>query len=223
MDNERNKQQEKILELLKESWEQFKAYYKSEKERYSKNNVEGYLVCWKEDDIVLQLSRFFYKRLCKSELKDEGIEIHSQTEISENKFDKEYSFNKKISELNKKLGRKKGAKPDFIITKEDDNGSLWLIGEVKYFRMWQWEDRVKKDIDELNALKDLRICKKTVYLLADAYLHENNKKGWTKLIEKLKEERLKLDYLDLIIMCKKKTNECKYNDFIKNLAEYLPR
>lgn len=216
MDNERNKQQEKILELLKESWEDFKAYYKSEKDIYSKNNVEGYLVCWKEDDIVLQLSRFFYKRLSNSELKDERIEIHSQTEISENKFGEEYNFNKKISELNKKLGRKKGAKPDFIITKEDDTGSLWLIGEVKYFRMWQWEDRVEKDIKELIELKDLNICAKTVYLLADAYLHENNKKEWKKLIEKLKKERLKLDYLDLIIMCKKKSNECECNDFIFN-------
>jgi hypothetical protein len=52
------------------------------------------------------------------------------------------------------------------------------------------------------------------HILADAYLHENNKKEWEKLIEKLKEERLKLDYLDLIIMCDKKTNECKYNDFL---------
>lgn len=228
MDNERNKQQEKILELLKESWEDFKAYYKSEKDIYSKNDVKGHLVCWKEDDIVLQLSRFFYKRLSNRELKGEHIEIHSQTDISEIKFGEEYSFNKKISELNKKLGRKKGTKPDFIITKEDDTGSLWLIGEVKYFRsnrdlwyfpkygMWQWEERVEKDIKELNVLKDLKICIKTVYLVADAYLHENNETQWKNLIEKLKKERLKLDYLDLIIMCDKKTNKCIQNDFIFN-------
>src|SRR3972149_7407750 len=124
MDSERTKQQERIIKLLKESWKDFKIYYKSEKDKYSKNNVDGHLVCWKEDDIVLQLSRFFYKRLSNSELKDEGIEIHSQTEISEKKFRKEYSFNKVISELNTNLGRKKGAKPDFIITKEDDYSSL---------------------------------------------------------------------------------------------------
>ena len=216
MDNECKKQQEIVLELIKKSWEEFQVDYENKKIKYySKNNPEGFLVCWKEDDIVLQLSSLFYKNLKVSELKDEGIEVHSQTEISENKFDKEYSFNKKISELNKKLNRKKGTKPDFIITKEDDYGSLWLIGEVKYFRTWQWKDRVEKDIKELNELKNLNICAKTCYLLADAYLHEKNKKGWKELQEILQEERQRknLDYLDLIIMCAKKTSECQNRDF----------
>lgn len=156
MNTEIDKQQDRILELLKESWEDFKKYYKSEIKSYSENNTEGYLVCWKEDDIVLQLSRFFYNRLSKDDaLKNLGIEMHSQTQISEITFKKEYSFNKNIIKLVERLNRVKGPKPDFIITQEKDYGSLWLVGEVKYFRtlQWPWEEKVTKDIEELNALR----------------------------------------------------------------------
>ncbi len=211
---EDNATQQQILGMIKESWKDFKIYYKSEKERYSKEGVDGYLVCWKEDDIVLQLSRFFYNRLNNSSLKNKGIEMHSQTEISENKFDEEYDFNKKLSELNKRLGRKKGPKPDFIITNNYDTHILWLVGEVKYFRLWQYEDGVQKDVAELKALKDLNICKNVVYLLADDYLHENSKNDWLKLLDVLKKEKSRLDYLDLIIMCTKKTDECRNRDFV---------
>lgn len=226
--NINDKEQQEILSLLIDSWEDFKAYYLSEKDKlWAKINVENngkeYFVCWKEEDIVLQLSRFFYEKLNTSKLlKDESIQIHTQTKISENTFE-DYDFKEKISVLNERLGHKNGhmngTKPDFIITKEDDYSSLWLIGEVKYFRTWQWKDRVEKDVKELNELKDLNICNRTVYLLGDAFLHEQkNEKEWTELKKILKEEkkrktRNKIDYLDLMIMCAKKTNECEHNNF----------
>ncbi len=177
------------------------------------------------------MSRFFYKRLNNSELKDEHIEIHSQTGISKNKFKGEYDFHDNIDILNDRLGYKKetkrGTTPDFIITKEDYLHSLWLVGEVKYFRTWQWKDRVEKDVKELNLLKDLKICEKTVYFVADDFLHENNENEWSDLLKRLKEERERknLDYVDFMIMCHKKTinattplatmnkDYCKQNDF----------
>ena len=222
IDNEYDKPNE-VLKLLIESWEDFKKYYKTEKDRYSKDKLQGHVVCWKEDDIVLQLSRFFYNKLSTSKLKDEkGIEIHSQTQISKGKFPEDaYAFSKKIGNLKGK------PRPDFIITKEDDrncsevNGSLWLIGEVKYFREFHsnWRDlndkdqpdRIQKDLDKLSQFKEFDICKKTVYLVADDFFHkpENKKIGeWDNIKAKLKESKLKqtgnkVDYIDLITMCSK--------------------
>lgn len=213
---------DKILELVKQSWQEFKIDYKNKKIKYYSNekNPEGFLVCWKEDDIVLQLSNYFYKNLHNSALKDDGIEFHSQTEISALKFG-EYAFNKNgsLSKLKDRLPRT--PKPDFVITKEDDTQTLWLIGEVKYFREWRplykdkatKKDRVDKDLDELFELKNLDICKKTAYLLADSHFHENNRKKWDEVQERLhtKKQSRKIDYLDLVIMCDKK--KCKQNDF----------
>ena len=232
MDNEYDKPNE-VLKLLIESWEDFKKYYKKEKVRYSKDECKGHVVCWKEDDIVLQLSRFFYNKLSTSKLKDEkGIEIHSQIRISKGNFrEGEYDFSENIANLKGK------PRPDFIITKEDDrpstsqpNGSLWLIGEVKYFREFRsnWiedddenkRDRIQKDIDKLNQFKDKQICIKTVYLVADDYFHKpENKKEieWENIQLRLKEARKKVDYLDLITMCSK-INGCNCTGF--NFGEY---
>lgn len=209
---------DKILELIKQSWQEFKVDYRNKKIKYYSNekNPEGFIICWKEDDIILQLSNYFYKNLKNSELKDEGIEFHSQTEISPLKFG-EYDFNKNGSliELRKRLPR--NPKPDFVITKEDDTKTLWLVGEVKYFREWRplypdkatHKDRVDKDLDELTELKALGICKNTVYLLADSHFHENNRKKWNTVKERLLKEKKnrKIDYLNLVIMCDKKNCE----------------
>lgn len=120
-----------------------------------------------------------------------------------------------MTELRKRLPR--NPKPDFIITKEDDTQTLWLVGEVKYFREWRPlypdkatnKDRVDKDLDELTELKALGICKNTVYLVADAHYHENNPKKWGIINERLlnEEKNRKIDYLDLVIMCDKKNCE----------------
>ena len=216
-----------VLNLLIESWEEFKKYYIDEKERYSERQNEAeHFVCWKEDDIVLQLSRFFYKKLDASPLAGKGIEIHTQMKISENTFKKEYDFHKNLPNLIKKLG--KVPTPDFIITKEDFTPNLWLIGEVKYVRTKNYFslDRITDDIKKLNTFKDLGICSKTVYLVSDdGSLHEKSKKIleepkiWRGLKDMLKEAQNstsanKIDYLDLMLMCKNQNDDCwKHNNF----------
>jgi hypothetical protein len=216
-----NKQQEDVFRIFKESWADFKDYYQKEKEKYSQNGVEGHVICWKEDDIVLQLGRFFYNRLTHSELKDACIEFHSQTIMSNYTFPK---LAEKLSEANKILERKRGIKPDFIITKEDTD-DLWLIGEVKYIREFhpflkeKGKDRIDKDIKELKVLKELGICQKTAYLVADDFLHhkENESKdnNWFNLQDRLNRDRLKtekqIDFSDLVVMCSRiKCNGISY-------------
>lgn len=231
IDNKSDKSEE-VFNLFIKSWEDFKKYYWSQKKRYSSNNYPGHVVCWKEDDIVLQLSRFFYSILPQKQLEDEGIEIHTQTDISKGKFRAaDYTFSNSICNIKGKTI------PDFIITKEDDrdssgvNGSLWLIGEVKYLREYRsnWRDlrndedkrdRIQKDIDKLKAYKTYHICKKTVYLVADDFFHKpENKKieEWEAIRDSLKEARGKIDFVDLIPMCSKISN-CTCNKF--NFEEF---
>lgn len=170
------------------------------------------MVCWNEDDIVLQLSRFFYKELEKSEFKDKGIEFHTQMKISNDTFNTAYTFNgKTLNDIKSKFGR--DLKPDFIITKEDD-AFLWLIGEVKYFREWRsaLKKRVEKDLDVLKEFKDKGVCIKTVYLLADDYLHKKDKKRWLELQEQLSGEKAKsIDFIDLNTMCSNR--DCNEKNF----------
>jgi hypothetical protein len=124
----RENMNEKVLELVKQSWREFKTDYREKKIKYYSNakNPEGFIICWKEDDIVLQLSNYFYKNLKESELKDEGIEFHSQTELSPLKFG-DYDFNRKDALTKLKDNLHYTPKPDFVITREDDTHSLWLV------------------------------------------------------------------------------------------------
>ena len=200
---------EKCFKLLLESWDEFKTYYRHKKlvydKRYKDEDDENHWICWNEQDITTQLSRFFYSRLGENT----DLEFHREKLLNQNQFSG-YDFKKN-------LPRGGEIRPDFIVTDENNTKKLFVVGEVKYFRGGQYSsndpDALKKDIRNLEWLKKHRICSKTILLVGDCFHHEHkrerSKRTWIE-INKLLNKPNSIDFIGRIIMCDKSEATCSY-------------
>lgn len=185
---------EKVIQIFKDAWDDFKNYFDEKCRCYSSGMITGkaeeeHWVCWTEFDLLIHIARFCYKRLEESGL--DNVEIHINESLKPSNF-REYRFYDNLKKVRYELGR--FPQPDLIIAFEDNFSDPFILcAEAKCLR-YPVERRgrivtsdLEKDKETLLILKRHDICSHLAYILLDDYYFIHNKKIAKEIINKLNE------------------------------------
>ncbi|TET21477.1 MAG: hypothetical protein E3J71_09725 [Candidatus Stahlbacteria bacterium] len=162
-------------ELLRKAWVEFCNDYDKKVREYSKSEFVGsrkqakteHWILWNEYDLMVQLGRFFYDQLARNSLSE--IEMHTNKKLGSS-FNG-YDFKSELKKLKWQLDERE-AQPDLIIVQEDSLGPFLLCAEAKCFHCSERgtaKAAIEKDIETLEAIRDLGIAERVVFILFDDY------------------------------------------------------
>ena len=193
-----------IEQMLVEAWGKFCDYYDTRAPRYQDSwrppivdkagASESYCICWGEYDLTFHVGRFFYDILKeKEESLFSNIEIHFEKKVDHVNFSG-YVFANKLDDLKTELGMKEGPKVDMIVAYENRPYRLLLCAEAKCFHCAQRGGPIQvinKDIKKLEAIRDLEIAKRVVFMLFDDYYWYKEENAANEIQQRLNEIRNK--------------------------------
>lgn len=163
-------------ELLRKAWGEFCRDYDDKVRDYSKSESvtsraeaeAAHWILWNEYDLMVQLGRFFYGQLAKSPYSK--IEMHTNKKTAFSFGDYVFKDAFALKKLKSQLRRE--AQPDLIIVQEDSLGPFLLCAEAKCFHCSERgtaKAAIEKDIETLEAIRDLGIAERVVFILFDDY------------------------------------------------------